>query len=122
MRWLDAYEARLKTGGITAVDLKCHMKATVEETMNRIRFPMMSPRTLAEMLLQDIVSHHKEYFVTRLAMGMSFHSGQVIFWKLERVIHPLAKSLSRRTGSNFREVKPQIQRYSSKTTACFVVE
>ena len=43
--------------------------------MLHVRFPMMTPRQLAELLLVPLTSRHKDFFVERMAMGMSFHSG-----------------------------------------------
>ena len=51
------------------------MSALVEEVMLHVRFPMMTPRQLAELLLVPLTSRHKDFFVERMAMGMSFHSG-----------------------------------------------
>ena len=52
-----------------------HEANLVKSVLSHIRFPMMTPRQLAEMLLFPLVQKHKEFFVERLAIGMSFHSG-----------------------------------------------
>ncbi|XP_069983245.1 BTB/POZ domain-containing protein 17 [Penaeus vannamei] len=46
------------------------------EVMKFVRFPMMTPRQLADLLLVPLTIKYKEFFVTRMAIGMSFHSGQ----------------------------------------------
>lgn len=51
------------------------MEQLVVEVMSHIRFPMMSPRQLAELLLSPLTTKYKEFFVERMAIGMSFHSG-----------------------------------------------
>ncbi|XP_037789207.1 uncharacterized protein LOC119584586, partial [Penaeus monodon] len=45
------------------------------EVMKFVRFPMMTPRQLADLLLVPLTIKYKEFFVTRMAIGMSFHSG-----------------------------------------------
>ncbi|KAK6617539.1 hypothetical protein RUM44_005127 [Polyplax serrata] len=52
------------------------MEQLVVEVMSNIRFPMMSPRQLAELLLSPLTTKYKEFFVEKMAIGMSFHSGQ----------------------------------------------
>ena len=37
---------------------------------------MMSPRELAHLLLSQLLEYHKEFIVQRMAVGMSYHSGQ----------------------------------------------
>ncbi|KAF0294582.1 BTB/POZ domain-containing protein 17 [Amphibalanus amphitrite] len=66
VRWLEAQE-RCQPAEV--------MSALVEEVMLHVRFPMMTPRQLAELLLVPLTSRHKDFFVERMAMGMSFHSG-----------------------------------------------
>mgnify|MGYP006989421241 CR=1 FL=1 len=51
------------------------MEQLVIEVMSNIRFPMMSPRQLAELLLNPLTTKYKEFFVEKMAIGMSFHSG-----------------------------------------------
>ncbi|KAK4302317.1 hypothetical protein Pmani_025583 [Petrolisthes manimaculis] len=53
------------------------------EVMKYVRFPMMTPRQLADLLLVPLTIKYKEFFVTRMAIGMSFHSGQ---WERVREI------------------------------------
>lgn len=38
-----------------------------------VRFPMMSPRKLADLLLSPLVTKYKDFFLDRLALGMAFH-------------------------------------------------
>lgn len=49
----------------------------IESTIVHIRFSMMSPKELAHLLLNQVVSYHKEFLVQRMAIGMSYHSGTV---------------------------------------------
>lgn len=48
----------------------------IESVVVHIRFAMMTPTELAKLLLKSIIKHHTEFFVERIAVGMSYHSGQ----------------------------------------------
>lgn len=37
---------------------------------------MMTPQQMALVLLKPVISVHKDFFVDRLAIGMSYHAGQ----------------------------------------------
>lgn len=52
------------------------LRQLIEATVMHIRFAMMTPRELAHLLLYPILAYHKEFFVQRMAIGMSYHSGQ----------------------------------------------
>lgn len=47
----------------------------VESVMMYIRFPMMTPRELADLLMSPLIKQNKEFFVDRMAVGMKYHSG-----------------------------------------------
>jgi hypothetical protein len=53
------------------------MEQLVVEVMSHVRFPMMSPRQLADLLLSPLTKTYKEFFVERMAIGMAFHSGAI---------------------------------------------
>lgn len=57
-------------------DLAHQIECLTYEVMSFVRFPMMTPRQLADLLLVPLTIHYKEFFVTRMAIGMAFHSGQ----------------------------------------------
>ncbi|XP_063877167.1 BTB/POZ domain-containing protein 17-like [Scylla paramamosain] len=61
------------TSSFDSVD---RMEWLTYEVMKFVRFPMMTPRQLADLLLVPLTIKYKEFFVTRMAIGMSFHSGQ----------------------------------------------
>lgn len=48
----------------------------IESVVVHIRFAMMTPTDLAKLLLKPIIKHHTEFFVERISIGMSYHSGQ----------------------------------------------
>lgn len=60
----------------TSDDVNAHMGQLVVEVMSHVRFPMMSPRQLADLLLSPLTKTYKEFFVERMAIGMAFHSGK----------------------------------------------
>ncbi|XP_050738861.1 uncharacterized protein LOC127009649 [Eriocheir sinensis] len=67
----------------SSFDYGDRMEWLTYEVMKFVRFPMMTPRQLAELLLVPLTIKYKEFFVTRMAIGMSFHSGQ---WERVREI------------------------------------
>uniref|UniRef100_T1J0N0 BTB domain-containing protein n=1 Tax=Strigamia maritima TaxID=126957 RepID=T1J0N0_STRMM len=74
-KWLAAQEQKLKLREDTS-NIEEQFKALVTEVMLYIRFPMMSPRQLAELLLYPLTIRFKEFFVEKMAVAMAFHSGQ----------------------------------------------
>ncbi|XP_060821143.1 BTB/POZ domain-containing protein 17 isoform X1 [Bombus pascuorum] len=74
--WLDHQTNRLKTQ-LSHDELEATLEQLVIAVMSPVRFPMMSPRQLAELLLFPLTKKYKEFFVERMSIGMSFHSGQL---------------------------------------------
>ncbi|KAJ9577327.1 hypothetical protein L9F63_006071 [Diploptera punctata] len=70
VKWLNLQKERLLQD---SEDTEAHMEQLVVEVMSHVRFPMMSPRQLAELLLSPLTKKYKEFFVERMAIGMSFH-------------------------------------------------
>lgn len=73
--WLN-YQADRMRNRLPSADYEIALKQIVAAVMLPVRFPMMSPRQLAELLLSPLTQKYKEFFVERMAIGMSFHSGQ----------------------------------------------
>ena len=73
--WLQHQAVYLKNQ-LPEIDFENALKQIVTTVMYPVRFPMMSPRQLAELLLSPLTQKYKEFFVERMAIGMSFHSGQ----------------------------------------------
>ncbi|XP_015589909.1 BTB/POZ domain-containing protein 17 [Cephus cinctus] len=73
--WLDLQVNRLRTQ-LSPAELEATLEQLVIAIMTPVRFPMMSPRQLAELLLSPLTKKYKEFFVDRMAIGMYFHSGQ----------------------------------------------
>lgn len=76
VRWLDLQKVRLQQSGLLEEEVNRNIRNLVEVVMSYIRFPMMTPRELADLLLSPLIKKHKEFFVDRMAIGMTFHSGQ----------------------------------------------
>lgn len=93
MRWInhqrDAFFAEAgyimdeEDGEMCEVDIKTQsdvnrqIKELVCRVISHIRFPMMSPTQLASLLILPIVQEFKEFFVQRMAIGMSYHAGMI---------------------------------------------
>lgn len=76
VRWLDLQRIKIQTD-LPQQETDRYMKILVEEVMKYIRFPMMTPRELADLLLSPLTKENKEFFVDRMAIGMTYHSGQL---------------------------------------------
>lgn len=76
VRWLEAQRNLLTAECDSMESVESYMSALVQDVMSHIRFPMMSPRQLAELLLSPLTTKYKEFFIERMAIGMSFHSDQ----------------------------------------------
>lgn len=74
--WLDHQANRLRNQ-MSQDEFEATLKQLVITVMSPVRFPMMSPRQLAELLLSPLTKKYKEFFVERMSIGMSFHSGQL---------------------------------------------
>lgn len=75
VHWLELQRQQLMQEVESEQQLEMQMEALVQEVMANVRFPMMTPRQLAELLLSPLTKQYKEFFIERMAIGMSFHSG-----------------------------------------------
>lgn len=53
-----------------------HTKSLIEGVCTHVRFAMMTVTELANILLKPITAHCKEFFLDKMALGMSFHANQ----------------------------------------------
>ncbi|KAL1132271.1 hypothetical protein AAG570_010228 [Ranatra chinensis] len=72
----DVQHQNMIEDGMSEAQVEVYMESLVQEVMSHVRFPMMSPRQLAELLLSPLTTKYKEFFIERMAIGMSFHSDQ----------------------------------------------
>ncbi|XP_008195211.1 BTB/POZ domain-containing protein 17 isoform X1 [Tribolium castaneum] len=77
VRWLDLQKIKLHSSEMSANEVENYMRELVKNIMIYIRFPMMTPRELADLLLSPLIKQYKEFFVDRMAIGMIYHSGQL---------------------------------------------
>lgn len=70
-RWIELQKAKMEKSDYTSQNYT-HL---IESVMMHIRFPMMTPRDLADLLMSPLIKEHKEFFVDRMAIGMKYHSG-----------------------------------------------
>ncbi|KAA0203282.1 hypothetical protein HAZT_HAZT008290 [Hyalella azteca] len=59
--------------------------------MSFVRFPMMTPRQIAHLLPLPLTIQYKEFFITRMAVGVNFQSGE--WWRLSEVMECKDESL-----------------------------
>ncbi|CAH2040154.1 unnamed protein product, partial [Iphiclides podalirius] len=57
-------------------ELKAHWDSLVAAVFSHVRFPMMCPNQLAKLLLSPLTQEHKDFFMERMAIAMSYQSGQ----------------------------------------------
>ncbi|KAJ8943668.1 hypothetical protein NQ314_009691 [Rhamnusium bicolor] len=75
VRWLELQKIKMYQIRTSNSEVEEEYKLLVERIMKYIRFPMMTPRELADLLLSPLIKQHKEFFVDRMAIGMKYHSG-----------------------------------------------
>lgn len=75
VKWLDAQLVKSEQKNSDNDD-DPQYGSLVTEVMTHIRFPMMSPRQLAELLLSPLVRRYKDFFVEKMAVAMAFHNGK----------------------------------------------
>ncbi|XP_045449062.1 BTB/POZ domain-containing protein 17 [Melitaea cinxia] len=76
VRWLNKQKERLNTSDLSESELKAHWDTLVTTVFSQVRFPMMCPNQLAKLLLCPLTQEHKEFFMERMAIAMSYQSGQ----------------------------------------------
>ncbi|XP_063387473.1 BTB/POZ domain-containing protein 17 [Cydia fagiglandana] len=76
VRWLECQRERLNTSDLTEAEKKAHWLSLVPAVFSHVRFPMMCPNQLAKLLLCPLTQEHKEFFMERMAIAMSYQSGQ----------------------------------------------
>uniref|UniRef100_A0A1B0GLD6 BTB domain-containing protein n=2 Tax=Lutzomyia longipalpis TaxID=7200 RepID=A0A1B0GLD6_LUTLO len=76
-KWLMFRKQQIEMEASASTEDVAHqIQQLLEATVSHIRFAMMMPHELANLLLRPIVSINKAFFVDLIAIGMSYHSGQ----------------------------------------------
>ena len=69
--WLTTRRQEMKERGEENINL--HMERLTLQCMEHVRFPMMTPAHLADLLLSPLISRHMEQMVSRMAAAMAYH-------------------------------------------------
>ncbi len=69
--WLQAQRDAMERSGEHLVDL--HMDGHIQELLQTIRFPMMTPAQLASLLVNPLSQTHTELLVEKIRTAMKFH-------------------------------------------------
>jgi len=69
--WLAARRQEMVEGG--EENIAIHMERLTLACIEHVRFPMMSPSQLADLLLSPLIIHHMEPLVSRMAAAMAYH-------------------------------------------------
>lgn len=64
------------TNSITDEQKSQNVRDMMRSIFMHIRYPMMTPRELAKLLLKPMVKCDAEFFVERISIGMAYHAGQ----------------------------------------------
>jgi hypothetical protein len=72
--WIDCQKAKFSADD---PQLEEKLFEIVQHSVELVRFPMMSPRQLADMLLSPLTQKYKEFLMEKMAIGMAFHSGTI---------------------------------------------
>ncbi|CAH0724013.1 unnamed protein product, partial [Brenthis ino] len=76
VRWLNKQKEKLNANELSEQEVKLHWDSLVTTMFSHVRFPMMCPNQLAKLLLCPLTQEHKEFFMERMAIAMSYQSGQ----------------------------------------------
>lgn len=74
-QWLRAKREIMVQSGEENIDL--HMDHYITVLLPHIRFPMMTPAQLADLLLSPLSTSHTEFLVEKIRIAMSFHKNQL---------------------------------------------
>ncbi|XP_018009829.1 uncharacterized protein LOC108667324 [Hyalella azteca] len=72
-------------------DIAQQIETLTYKVMSFVRFPMMTPRQIAHLLPLPLTIQYKEFFITRMAVGVNFQSGE--WWRLSEVMECKDESL-----------------------------
>ena len=70
-RWLEARRQQMIEAGEENISL--HMDRLTGKCLEHVRFPMMSPAQLSDLLLSPLITSHMESMVTRMRAAMAYH-------------------------------------------------
>ncbi|KAH8267582.1 BTB/POZ domain-containing protein 17 [Drosophila bipectinata] len=75
--WLLHRREQMEATSGSAASCNASFMELIEQTVTHIRFGMMTPQELSHLsLMEPLIEYHKEFLVDRIAIGMSYQSGQ----------------------------------------------
>ena len=108
VRWIEAQEEQ--------------SEGLVRQVLSCVRFPMMSPRQLADLLICPLTHRYKDFFVERMAIAMAFHSREHFSEALLQHSHPSSFLFTPRLYTSEKwgtqltiENFPMVQAYHTRT-------
>lgn len=72
--WLKEQESMMVKGGEENIDL--HIERLTIATVSCVRFPMMTPSQLADLLLSPLTKRHMVFMMERMSGAMAYHRNQ----------------------------------------------
>jgi hypothetical protein len=76
-KWLTARREFITKSGEDEAIVEAHMDANVNALIPHVRFPMMMPSELADLLLNPLAQSHMELIVEKIRVAMAYHKNQV---------------------------------------------
>ncbi|KAK4881442.1 hypothetical protein RN001_004761 [Aquatica leii] len=76
VRWLDLQRIHMNQLKLNEAEIQSQMQTTVNIVMKCIRFPMMSPREIADLLLSPLLKQYSHIMLQHMAFGMLFQNGK----------------------------------------------
>ena len=86
-RWLEEKKKCMVQLGEENIDL--HLDHFIHVLLPLIRFPMMTPAQLADLLLNPLSQTHTELLVERIRIAMCYHKNQLEVSERGQVSHSL---------------------------------
>lgn len=71
--WLNYQSAEKLLECNDSDTLEEYMSSLTEHVMSYIRYPMILPRQMAQLLISPVVKQNKDFFVDKLAAAMEFN-------------------------------------------------
>ena len=84
-KWLSDTEARMVREGENNIHL--HLERLTQATVSCVRFPMMTPSQVADLLLSPLTKQHMGFMVERMSGAMAYHRNResavatILKWK-----------------------------------------
>jgi len=118
--WLSEQEQRMREGGEENIDL--HLERLTINTVSCIRFPMMTPSQLADLLLSPLTKQHVVFMLDRMSGAMAYHRNKpdainnILSWKNgDRILTPRLYTEDKYCASLSVDYFPQLPMYHCRS-------